>query len=310
MTLKKYQKKKIAVLYGGWSDEREISIQTGKAILNSLLAQGFNNAFGVELTADNLDQIDRKNMDIAFVALHGKGGEDGAIQSYLEIKGIPYTGSKVLASAVAMNKYFTKKILDADNIPNAKYAKIGLETLPTQLELELFGLKFPLVVKPVSQGSAIGVHIVNTESELSAAIEDIAKYDTEALLETYIKGREFTVGIVGDIVLPVLEIISTNSFYDFEAKYSAGKSRHEMPKDLDGETLRKMQFFAQKTHEAVGAKGVSRVDIMMDEKRNIFVLEINTIPGMTSTSLLPDAAARIGINFDELVLRILDTSAR
>ena len=307
--LVKYKDKKIAVIYGGWSDEREISVQTGQAILNSLLSLKLN-AFGLDLTLENFDKIDAKNMDIAYIAMHGKGGEDGKLQAYLELKGIKYTGSNSLASALAMDKYYTKKMLDSDKIPTAKYCKIDFDETTKAVD---FGkvydlLNFPFVVKPISQGSAIGVYIVQNEEELKIALQNIAKLDTGAILESYISGREFTVGIVGDEILPVLEIISTNTFYDFDAKYTQGKSRHEVPTDLSQEILGEMKSLAKRTFDSVGCKGVARVDIMMDNFNHLFVLEINTIPGMTKTSLLPDAAARIGISFDELVLRILDSS--
>jgi D-alanine-D-alanine ligase len=309
--LEKYKNKKIAVIYGGWSDERTISLQTGEAILNSLLSLNLN-AFGLDLTLDNLDMLDIKNMDIADIAMHGKGGEDGKLQACLELKGIKYTGSNSFSSALAMDKYYTKKMLNSDKIPTAKYCKIDFDAENKNFDFDFAKiydlLDFPFVVKPVSQGSAIGVYIVNSEDELKTALENISKLDTGALLESYINGREFTVGIVGNQILPVLEIVSSNNFYDFDAKYTEGKSRHEMPNDLDAEKLAEMQLIAKRTFDSVGCKGVARVDIMMDTNNNLFVLEINTIPGMTKTSLLPDACNRIGISFDELVLRILDAS--
>lgn len=310
--IEKYKNKRIAVVYGGWSNEREISILTGKAILNSLLALNLN-AIGIDLTLDNLDVLDKKDFDLIYIALHGRGGEDGKLQAYLDLKDLPYTGPKFLASGIAMSKFYTKNVLLANGVSTAKFFKIDMrkESIDLQnilkFKFEKNGLNFPVVAKPVNEGSAVGVHIVENFDQLFNSIKEVSKIDNEILIEKYIKGREFTVGIVGDLTLPVLEIVSDNKFYDFEAKYKNGKSKHFVPKDVDKKILEQMQLLAQQTFDSVGCSGVGRVDIMM-EGESLFVLEINTIPGMTETSLLPYAANEIGISFEELVLLILDKS--
>ncbi|MCP4482198.1 MAG: D-alanine--D-alanine ligase [bacterium] len=284
------REKKILVLYGGWSAERDISCLTGKAILSSLLHQRFNVA-GFDVREDNLADID---CDIAYIALHGTGGEDGIIQDFLASKGICYTGSNATVSRVCIDKFRTKQKLDALNIPTPSYFKSKVAKLVFKGE--------PIVCKAMNEGSAIGVHIIKTQEDFERAILDLSKYN-EVMVEEYIAGREFTVGIVGDLVLPVIEIVSANEFYDFDAKYSLGKSKHLFPLGFDF-----LKDLAKKTHDALGCRAVSRVDFMLDKAGKPFVIEINTIPGMTETSLLPDAAAKIGINFDDLVFRILETS--
>lgn len=310
--IEKYKNKRIAVVYGGWSNEREISILTGKAILNSLLSLNMN-AIGIDLNLDNLEVLDKKDFDLIYIALHGRGGEDGKLQAYLDLKGLPYTGPKFLASGIAMSKFYTKNILLANDVSTAKFFKIDIrkESIDLQnivkFKFEKNGLNFPVVAKPVNEGSAVGVHIVENFEQLFNSIKEVSKIDNEILIEKYIKGREFTVGIVGELTLPVLEIVSDNKFYDFEAKYKNGKSKHFVPEDVDLKILEQMKYLAKETFDAIGCSGVGRVDIMM-EGEELFVLEINTIPGMTETSLLPYAANEIGISFEELVLLILDKS--
>ncbi len=310
-TIETFKNKRIAVIYGGWSSEREISILTGQAIMESLARSGLN-AFGLDLKRDNFFELEKASFDFAYLALHGEGGEDGKIQAYFELKNIPYTGSSSLSSSIAMNKFFTKNILEMHNIPTAKCFKIDLtKEIPQNLFDKIIdGFPFPFIVKPVSQGSAIGVFIVNSESEFFSALENIKKIDSSALVEKYIKGREFTVGVVGDLVLPVLEIVAKNVFYDFDAKYEPGKSLHKLPENLAPEVIEKMAKYAKKTFDCLGCSGAARVDIICDQMSNIFVLEINTIPGMTELSLLPDAASKMGISFDELVLMILELAKK
>lgn len=330
LVLDKYKNKKILVLYGGISSERDVSIETGKSILNSLLDMKLN-AEGLDFKFDKFEIFDEKNPDIIFIALHGKGGEDGRLQGFLDLKKICYTGAGFLASGIAMNKFLTKKLISMSNIPTANFFKIDFSKFFEDFEnyenstnfkhSEIFenikklvenniakkALSFPLVVKPNNNGSAIGVHIVNDIEELLTAVEKVKKLDSEILIEKYIKGREFSIGIIGDIALPVLEIKSKNSFYDYEAKYIDGKSNHFVPEDLNNRILEKMQGIAIDVARTLGVKGASRVDMIMEEN-NIFVLEINTIPGMTKNSLLPYAAGKIGISFNELVLLILENA--
>ncbi|MDR0676185.1 MAG: D-alanine--D-alanine ligase [Elusimicrobiota bacterium] len=311
--IEKYKNKRILVIYGGWSKEREISLLTGKAILKSLLNLGLN-AIGIDLTLENIEtSLDGNKFDIVYIALHGRGGEDGKIQALLDLKKIYYTGSGALASGIAMNKVFTKDILFANGIPTPNFLKLDVKKVfnldDIQKSLNDKNLHFPLIIKPVNEGSAIGVFIIENIDKLMDAIKKVKNIDSEILIEKYIKGREFTVGIIGDFVLPVLEIVSDNNFYDYEAKYKNGKSKHFIPKDLDIQILEKMQYFAKKAFDIIGCKAVARVDFMF-ENDEIFVLEINTVPGMTETSLLPNAAKECGLSFDELVLFILDSSFR
>ena len=323
LVLDKYKDKKILVLYGGISSEREISIETGKSILQSLLDMNLN-AKGIDFKFDKFDIFDKENPDIVFIALHGKGGEDGRLQGFLDLKNICYTGANFLASGIAMNKFITKKLISMSNVPTAKFFKLDFSSFPENFvdykisESENFKkyiednilketLNFPLVVKPNNNGSAIGVYIVNDIDELLIAIDKVKEIDTEILIEKYINGREFSIGLIGDIFLPVLEIRSKNVFYDYEAKYTDGKSNHFIPEDLDKEVLKRMQNMAIDVANILGVKGASRVDMIM-EGNNIFVLEINTIPGMTKNSLLPYAAEKHGISFNELVLLILENA--
>jgi D-alanine-D-alanine ligase len=307
--LKKYKSKKIGVLYGGWSSERQISIQTGTAILESLKTMGLE-AKGYDINKGFLKNISHKDIDVAYIALHGEGGEDGCIQSILEFLDIPYTGSNVLSSSLCMNKYYSKLLFESGKIPTPKFQYFKLKELGEESSIENLSkdILYPVIVKAVSQGSAIGVHLVKNFQDLKKAILDIKKYDSSILIENYIEGLELTVGILGDDTLPVIEIVPDNEFYDFESKYAKGKSKHIIPARIDKDIEIEIKKLAKSAHDMLGCKAVSRVDIILDKKNNPWVLEINTIPGMTETSLLPDAAKSIGIDFDELVLRILDYS--
>lgn len=304
--VKKFKHKKIAVLLGGWSSERAISLKTGNAILGALKRCGLH-AQGLDVGRDFSSKLSKKTMDIAYIALHGAGGEDGAIQSLLELAGIPYTGSGVLASALAMDKHYSKQMFRAAGVPTPASLCVSLDEITEKQVRNLKNIKYPVVVKPVRQGSAIGVHCVHNKQKLCDALDDVKQYENRALVEQYIKGTELTVGIVGEHVLPVIEIVPANEFYDFESKYTQGKSKHIIPARVSKKMQRIAQDVAQRAHNALGCRAVSRVDLIADEQ-SVWVLEVNTIPGMTETSLLPDAARAAGISFDELVLLILDAS--
>jgi D-alanine-D-alanine ligase len=229
-------------------------------------------------------------IQIAFLALHGPGGEDGTIQGLLETLRIPYTGSGVLASAVGMNKGTTKMVLMSRHIrtPQGFYVQQGEETAFGSLPL---GFHYPVVVKPLSQGSTIGVSIVQRPDEMEAALASAFHFGSQVLVEHFIEGKEITIGILGETPLPVIEMRTREAFYHYEAKYQPGKTEYLLPASLESSELREVQKIALAVHRAVGCEGVSRVDFRIDRKGVPFVLEINTIPGMTETSLLPKAAA-------------------
>ncbi|MFH1715698.1 MAG: D-alanine--D-alanine ligase [Elusimicrobiota bacterium] len=314
--VKKYADKKIGVLYGGWSEEREISLLTGKAVSDALKKVGLN-VRDYDLKEFTVEKLDKKEIDIAYIALHGKGGEDGTVQAALDHAGIKYTGSNARASSIAINKYESKMVMNTHKIPTPECVMIKAEEAADDCnmqnlsdELIAKGITFPCVAKPVRQGSAIGVYIVKNLDELIESVKKISKLDSEILIEKYIKGIEITVGIVGDMVLPIIEIVPKNAFYDFEAKYSDGMSTHIIPARISKSSSAKAAKYSEMVHNVLGLRGVSRVDLIVDSNGEAWVLEVNTIPGMTRTSLLPDAAKYAGISFEELVLKILDESVR
>ncbi|MFN3966629.1 MAG: D-alanine--D-alanine ligase [Endomicrobiia bacterium] len=298
--------KKIGVLYGGISEEREISIKSGNAVISALKSGGYN-VVPIDVKQDFLKKIQtlKSKIDIAFIALHGPFGEDGTVQSILEMLRIPYTGSGVLASALAMNKIYSKKIFEWHKLRTP-----GWFTVNSEKELLPEKLKFPLVVKPCDQGSTIGVRIVNSLKELKSAIKYSLKYSKNAIVEKYIEGKELTVGILGREALPVVEIIpmGKSKFYDFEAKYAPGGSKHIIPARIDSKTTKLLQEMALKAFDALGCKAVGRVDFRLNKNEKPYILEINTIPGMTETSLLPEAAKERGYSFLETVLKIIEHS--
>ncbi len=303
---------KIALLLGGPSSEREVSLKTGRAVAQAMREEGLNVA---EVDVGNnlealVDDIKRVKPQVVFIALHGRFGEDGVIQGILEYMNIPYTGSGVMASALAMNKVASKRLFAYHGIPVAKYTifRKGGWTLPG--EATLGELRYPLVVKPAAEGSTIGVSIVKGESELEPALQEAYKYGDTVLVEEYIEGRELTVGILGDEPLPVIEIIPKSGFYDYKTKYTKGMAEYHVPARLSKETFAMTQEMALLAHRALGCCDVSRVDFRLSTDEIPYALEVNTIPGMTETSLLPKAAAAAGISFRELVLRILESALK
>ncbi len=301
---KKLKDKKIAVLMGGWSAEREISLMTGKAVLQALKEEEYK-VIGIDLAKNIVEKLKKHRIDFVFLALHGPIGEDGRIQGLLEILGIPYTGSGPLASALAMNKIYAKQIFSQAGIPTPPWIVVDrLQVTGYRLQ----GLKLPVVVKPVAQGSAIGVSIVKKKEGLSSAIKKAKKLDKEVLIEEYIPGKEITVGILGEKTLPIIEIIPKTNFYDYQAKYAPGGSEHLIPARLEKRVAERTARIALEAHQALGCRAYSRVDLRVDGKGQSWVLEINTIPGMTKMSLLPDAARAMGISFNQLVLKIIEYS--
>ncbi len=306
------KKKKIAVIMGGKSGEREVSLRSGKRILQSLKSQGFK---AIQLDSDDnlIDNLKKNKIDIAYIALHGRYGEDGTIQGLLEQYGVPYTGSKILASALGMNKVAAKRIFDSCGIPTPKFIAIdNASDLKKQCEIIRNVFPFPLVVKPVSEGSSLGVSIIKDEEKLEKIVIDTVKKFCDVFIEEFIKGKEVTVGIIGkgeDITaLPILELKPKNEFYDFEAKYSAGGTDFILPAKLPKDLYRHVQDTALAAHKALGCYGVSRVDFIVAGNHTPYVTEVNTIPGMTDRSDLPAEAENAGISFDELVVKILESA--
>lgn len=303
--------KKIVVVMGGPSTEAEVSRRSGKAILNALLEKGYQ-AEALELDPPNFpQQIKASGADFVFNALHGKYGEDGIIQGTLDMMGIPYTSSGVMAAAVTMDKVATKRFFMAEGIPTPRahtyfrfeYSKRNL----AQEIIEEFGV--PVVVKASSQGSSIGVVIVEQPEKLEAALEEAFKYDHEILVEEFIKGRELTVAVWGNEehqeALPIIEITTVTGRYDYETKYKAGASAHIIPAPLPAEVSKAVEDIAIRAFAVCGCVGMARVDFMLDELNEPYAIEINTVPGMTETSLVPDAGRAAGIQFPDLCAKIL-----
>lgn len=295
---------KIGVFYGGPSREREISMVSGKAVLECLVENRMN-AVGIEVGDDIQSVLAGLDIDVAFIALHGAFGEDGGMQRLLEDAGIPYSGSGVSASRLAMNKADSKRVLLSANIPTAAYKVLKKSDLRDDIinVAETFG--FPFVVKPVAEGSSIGVYFIKNRGDFLARIDNMFEYG-DVLIERVIDGRELTVGIIGAEAMPIIELRTTRPFYDFEAKYVAGDTEYVVPARLDETTAERVRNIALKTFNALGAYGFGRVDLMLDKEGNAFVLELNTIPGFTGHSLVPKAASVMGLTFIELINKILE----
>lgn len=297
--------KRIGVLMGGLSAEREVSLKSGAAVHKALLARGYD-AFAVDVGRDLAACLTEQKIEVAFICLHGRYGEDGAVQGLLELMGIPYTGSGVLASALAMDKIFAKKVFAASGLTITPYVVFKRGDTPCVSSLP-FGL--PVVVKPSREGSSVGVSIVKGEGEFRAAIDSAFGYDTEILVEKYVKGREIQVGILDDVGVGAIEIVPKNEFYDFEAKYTDGMATHIMPAPLPQGQYEALLHLGERAHGALGCSGYSRVDFIVTEEREAYLLEVNTLPGMTSLSLLPEIVQHAGIGFEELVERILKSAS-
>lgn len=297
--------KKIGVLFGGLSAERDVSLKSGAAVHRALVAQGYN-AVAIDVGRDLAEVLKRENVEIAFIALHGRYGEDGCVQGLLELLQIPYTGSGVLASALAMHKLYGKQAFAAAGILTAPFRcyRKGETVTPAELPFPL-----PVVVKPVQEGSSVGITIVKEEHQLGAALERAFLYDDEILIEQYIKGQEVQVGILDDMPIGAIEIVPKNEFYDYEAKYSEGGAEHIFPARLEQRLYEKALQVGLAAHRALGCKGYSRVDLLVTAEGDCFVLEVNTLPGMTALSLLPEIAAKgAGLTFEALVSRIIESA--
>lgn len=303
---------RIAVLYGGISREREISLRSGKAVADSLVRKG-HEVLLIDTRDGIVEPLKSFMPDVVFIALHGKYGEDGTVQGLLELMNIPYTGSGVFASAACMNKLATKKLLVYSKIPTPDY--LLLDGHANEIDSDEWYKKIvntlglPVVVKAASQGSSIGTILVRTENVLLPALEEALKYDEQLVVERLIEGRECTVPILGNRevkALPVIEIASQNEFYDFQAKYNPGIGHHIIPATFDAATTEQIKETAVRAYKAMGCEGFARVDIMVDKSGKPWVLEVNTIPGMTEVSLFPDSAKAAGISFDDLIQIIVE----
>ncbi|MEJ2577285.1 MAG: D-alanine--D-alanine ligase [Gammaproteobacteria bacterium] len=300
MTLNAADFGRVAVLMGGWAAEREISLISGRAVLEGLQRRGVD-AHGIDVHPDVLAVLADGRFDRAFVVLHGRGGEDGVIQGALEILGIPYTGSGVMGSAIGMDKYRSKLVWQGAGLPTPGFALIEDEAdLAAAAELG-----FPLMVKPVREGSSIGMSRADDPAALRAAWQTAFAYDGQVLVERWITGAEYTAGILGEVALPLIKLETPHAFYDFNAKYEADDTRYLIPSGLDAAREGELQALALRAFRAVGAAGGGRVDLLTDAEGRAWLIEVNTVPGMTGHSLVPMAAKAVGIDFDELVWRIL-----
>jgi D-alanine-D-alanine ligase len=295
---------RVAVLFGGKSAEREVSLKSGKAVLSALQAAGVD-AFGIDVGDDFLQRLASEKIDRAFIVLHGRGGEDGSMQGLLECAGIPYTGSGILASALAMDKLRTKRVWLSLGLPTPNHAVLASEADCRAAAAEL---GFPLIVKPAHEGSSIGMAKVESLDALIAAWQDAARYDSQVLVEQWIAGPEYTIAVLRGEVLPPIGLGTPHTFYDYEAKYLADDTQYRIPCGLSAEKEAELKDLTARACEAVGTQGWARADVMQDANGQFWLLEVNTVPGMTDHSLVPMAARAAGLDFQQLVLAILADS--
>lgn len=295
----KLKDKHIGVLMGGWGPEREVSFKSGKAVLDSLIKAGYD-AIAIEAGDDLVEKLKREKIEVAFVALHGPVGEDGIIQGVLEFLRIPYTGSGVLASALCMDKRISKRIFEAEGIPTAKWEAIRRGEKPSQITP-------PMVVKPARQGSSVGVRILreNNPRELDKALKDAFSLDEWVIVEEYVEGKEITVGVLDGEPLGCVEIVPKGGFYDYERKYTPGMTEYIAPAPIADSVAERIRTLAKRAFLALGCRGAARADFRLSLEEEPKILEVNSIPGLTSTSLLPKSAGVVGMDFDTLVQRML-----
>lgn len=317
-------KKKIGVLMGGLSSERDVSIRSGLAIYQGLQELGYN-AAAVDVDRDIVNVLKKEKVKYAFLALHGGTGENGSIQGMLEVLGIPYTGSGVLASALAMDKEMSKKIFSYHGLPVSPFLvvkkqkaakKRGAKNAREDTGPDMTGaytleslprpdFAMPWVVKPVAEGSSIGVSIIKEEAELRPSLEKTFLLGERIIIEQFIQGKELHIGILGNRILGGVEVRSSLEFYNYEAKYTSGLTEYILPPEVDESILDRVKVMALRAHKALGCSGVSRVDFIVDEHREPYILEVNTLPGMTTTSLLPKIARAAGLDFNMLIEEII-----
>ncbi|MFH0732222.1 MAG: D-alanine--D-alanine ligase [Candidatus Omnitrophota bacterium] len=308
---------KIAVLLGGPSSEREISIKSGTAVYEALTSYGLD-AVCIDVSDNPVKQIREQSADIAFIALHGRFGEDGTIQAMLEEAAIPYTGSGPEASRLAMDKLASRKIFQDNGMLVPEYIALKkdkdsdtffkLNSFYTEREINGFPYFFPMVVKPNKEGSSIGISILKSVADFKDALEAAFSYDDDIIIEKFIDGYDITVGILDDKPLPVVCIKPKNELYDFEAKYTQGATEYIVPAKLENGILAMAQDLGLKAHNLLGCSCFSRVDMRLGKENKIYLLEVNTIPGLTSTSLLPKAAKAVGIDFTQMCLTMIKSA--
>ncbi len=295
---------RVAVLMGGRSAEREISLRSGKAVLRALKELNVD-AHGVDVGTDVAQQLLTGRFDRAFIVLHGRGGEDGEIQGLLRSMGLPYTGSDISAAVLSMNKRLSKYVWMQQGLPTPDFEQILADTDPDYL-IEKMGL--PLVVKPVNEGSSIGMSKVNNRADLHEAIVEAARFDADLIAEQWVDGAEYTVSILANEALPVFRLQTPREFYDFEAKYQANTTEYLCPCGLDAQAEAECKRLALHAFNALGMKGWGRVDVMRHHNGQFYLLEANSVPGMTDHSLVPMAAKAAGVDFGTLCLSILQTT--
>lgn len=303
---------KVAVLYGGTSGEREVSLSSGKGIIDALEKKG-HEVIGIDFNPSKIKDLLTLDVDVVFIGLHGRFGEDGRIQGLLDMLNIPYVGSGVLGSALAMNKVKAKRIMESVGIRVAKDQALNAETFAR--ENFVLEIDYPVVVKPASEGSTIGITIAGNEQELLTGIEEGFKHDEDVLIEEFIAGIEVTVAVLGktgaEQALPVIEIVPKNKFYDYEAKYAPGGSDHIIPARVSAEITKYLQKNAVLAHQSLNCKTYSRTDFIVPFDGSLpVVLEVNTLPGMTPTSLFPDAAKEIGLSYEDMIERLIELSIK
>jgi D-alanine-D-alanine ligase len=300
MKIEQVRKSKIGVLCGGMSTEREISIKSGNAVLKALKQMKFN-ACKILVDKDIASKIKKAKIKIAFPVLHGVFGEDGTIQGLLEMMGLPYTGCGIFASAASIDKNISKRLLKIQTIATPPWFTLKQFQKIPKIK------KYPVVIKPVIGGSTIGISIAKNYKQFLQGIKLAFKYDKQIIVEDFIKGTEITVAVLAGQVLPIVEIVAKSGFYDFKAKYQKGGSTHIIPARISAKAYKVAQDYALKVFNGFNCKAICRVDMMVDDKDKVWVLENNTLPGMTQTSLLPDAAKFAGISFNDIVLKILES---
>lgn len=302
------KQEKIAVLLGGTSAEREVSLNSGKAVLEALLNQGYD-AHPIDPKEYNVANLKKDGFNRVFNILHGRGGEDGTMQGLLEQIGLPYTGCGVMASALTMDKMRTKMLWKAFGLPVADMEVVTRETfasLDPQAVVDKLGL--PLMVKPSLEGSSVGLTKVKAVDELKSAVEYALKFDNTILIEEWLAGYELTVPVLDSQVLPAIRIVPEGEFYDYNAKYISDNTQYFCPAGLTSEREQELAILVKRAYDAVGCRGWSRIDVMCDAKGDFRLVEVNTNPGMTSHSLFPKSAASVGISFEQLVMKILELS--
>lgn len=295
---------KVAVLYGGWAAERPVSLKSGAAVLKALQDSGVD-AHGIDVDRNIIKILQDGGFDRVFNILHGAGGEDGVLQGALEILGIPYTGCGVMASAISMDKLMTKRVWAGAGLPTPAYQVLTAETDFAAVVAEL-GL--PLMVKPATEGSSIGMSKVKAAEDLAGAYDKAAECSSVVIAEQWVTGAEYTAGIVAGQSLPLIRLEVPGEFYDYEAKYVSDDTRYHCPCGLDAADEQAMQQLARQAFDAVGGRGWGRVDMMRDQQGKAWLIEVNTNPGMTDHSLIPMGARAVGMDFNALVVRILETT--